>query len=122
MDMLGIKRKHELELALEGVNLPKCYKDEVSEDTRIKLLSYIMDTGLPVGEVDYLVRAYYMPIQDITNDTEIYNSLTLSLKLNFLVKLCKKYSAKPKTIIDRLKEVNEINLYRRDQKQLLKNK
>lgn len=120
MSIIEIKRKHELELALEGVNLPKCYKDEVSENTRIQLLSYIMDTGLPVEEVNYLVKAYYMPYEDIKNDTEIYNSLDQAIQINFLVSLCKKYSAKPKTILNRIKEVNAINIYRKKSKQFVK--
>lgn len=117
---LDTKRKYELEVALEGVNLPRCYKDELSENTKIELLRYIMDTGLPVEEVNYLIQAYYMPIEDILNDIEIYRVINPKSQQSFILKMCKKYSAKPATILHRINEVRTIKMYKNNIKKLTK--
>ena len=117
--MLDIERKYELEEALEKTQFPRLLKSEMTEIAINKLNDYIKNTGLPDDEVEYLKIAYYMPMNAILNDIKIYekdiygDSSEVMNTLDFIKNLAEKYGVTEYQIIKRIREVININEYKK---------
>lgn len=96
---IEIKRKLEIEDKLE--------------ELKIKSIVDLANEGYSLEELNYILRAILMPLNEMSEYIEIYDTSRPRIdELEFVCKLCSKYQTDSKTLISRIREVRRINNYR----------
>ncbi len=77
-----------------------------------ELFNLLITSGFSHNEIEYLIRAYYMPFKDILEQLEVYdNSHPHMDELKFISSLKAQYNTDTNTIIKRIRDVRAIDKF-----------
>lgn len=103
-DKITVEKSIDLEIWL----LRNCFIDMFDYE----LFNLLITSGFSHNEIEYLIRAYYMPFKDILKQLEVYdNSHPRMDELKFISSLKVQYNTDTNTIIKRIRDVRAIDKF-----------
>lgn len=95
------------------IELEEYLKKLLSEERTIRELSLILFEEIDdLDDIEYLMDAYFLPIEEIDNELKNYDSKSLlnkSDEIQFIQQLSDKYGVDRSKIIKRIKDIRRIN-------------
>lgn len=89
--------------------------EELLEEIKSKSVLKLIEEGYSLEEISYLCRAILMPLKELAEFIEIYDTSRPRVdELKFVDDLCQKYHTDKKTLTARIREVRRINKFRKE--------